>query len=241
MIYTFESWQYTVPMALDDISAGHHENDLSETSLESGLIALVLRKLEEIRTNPSSYMDEGGAAVVHELPGGLCMKIMHDRHSSKDASLMNLGNTVAQESHFLRALENFSVSGVRTPRYIAHIESTLPGEPNIIIMEKLDAVNLQHVLNGTAEVPENFDAKIFFDALDAYIQALSEVHHIAHRDLEPRNVMIDRSTGLPYVIDFGRARSLRGLSVSDRRSLVDGDDLAVEKIYVAWLNASTKK
>lgn len=98
-------------------------------------------------------------------------------------------------------------------------------------MEELDADGLQHILNGTVEPPENFDAFRFFDEYAAFIESLHEAG-IVHGDIAPRNVMVDRKTGKPRVIDFGRSKRL-SLTGKKREELLGQDERDLEQVYEA--------
>lgn len=91
--------------------------------------------------------------------------------------------------------------GVRSPKVHYHIANETV---RAIAMERLPAVSLEDVINGREDVPAAFDIDRFFDALAKYMNALHE-KDIYHRDLHIGNVLIDRDTGVPYVIDFGHA------------------------------------
>ncbi len=209
--------------------------------LPESIARRTLAELLHIKSDPARYIDEGGAATVHHISDSICMKVLHDRHTSAYSGLFNLGNSIEQEAYFLETLSDFGVGNTRSPRYVGQIVSTVRGEPNILLMEKLDAVNLQHVMNGTAILPKSFSAKIFFDELDRYIVALHTIHKIVHLDLEARNVMIDRETGMPRVIDFGRSRSIASLSKASKVHFMNKDMDAVEEMYQKWQNCQNKK
>ena len=156
----------------------------------------------DVLKDESNYIDEGGAGKIYEVSDGSCLKIMKNRHMSKDSHMMNLGLSPVQEFQVLEKLHGLEVSSCRAPVAEMCLES---GETAVIVMEKLPAINLQHVLNGTKELPEGFDYGFFFKTLEDYIDAMHKDRGIAHKDLYPRNIMIDEETGGPYVIDFGRA------------------------------------
>jgi serine/threonine protein kinase len=151
-----------------------------------------------------NYLDHGGAATVFTLGDAedSCVKVMKNRHVAANAHMFNLGTTPVKEFQIMERLHGLERKGCRAPVAEMCIEV---GESAMIVMEKLPAINLQHVLNGTVELPEGFDYDAFYDALEEYIGAMHKEAGVVHNDLYPRNVMIDTETGLPYVIDFGRS------------------------------------
>lgn len=178
--------------------------------------------LEQQVNDPENYIDKGGAGEVYALgEGKICIKLMPDRNPDDmvDATgqMMHydLGNSVRTEAWFLEELSDFRVEGVRSPALVEYLEGP---EYTAIVMERLNAINLQHVLNGTESFPEAFDLEDFFDRLESYIYELHDSKQMLHGDLEPRNVMIDTKTGEPRIIDFGRAKYIPALPAEKRQT-----------------------
>lgn len=157
-------------------------------------------EIEKYVTNSCNFLGKGGAAMVFSLDGQ-CIKLMKNRHNSDLVNQYNLGNTIENEFKIQCMLDDFEVDGVYSPMGgICYV-----GQENAaIVMEELDAVNLQLVLNGKKKLPANFKKEDFCIKLEGYIYEMHDLG-IAHGDLFARNVMIDNETGLPRVIDFGRA------------------------------------
>lgn len=196
-----------------------------EFDAESGLnqdLRRVAKMIKGFVGNPENYMDQGGAGRVYAFGKmyDVCVKIVANRHDQSNSQQYNLGNNIHQEANFLKTLTDFSVSGVRSPQYIEVLRGQRYGA---IVMEKLNAVNLQHVINNTEQLPESFEKEVFFNAIDEYIASLHSEKEICHMDLEPRNIMVDKITGNPFIIDFGRSVSLKGLSPQKRRQYEDDD------------------
>jgi tRNA A-37 threonylcarbamoyl transferase component Bud32 len=160
-----------------------------------------LRFAGQVVGNRDLFLGEGGAAKVFDAEDGTCIKISKNRHKEVGHHY-NLGNSPEKEFDFMERLHGFERAGCRSPIGEVCIEV---GDAALIVMEKLDAVNLQLVFNGQEELPEGFDFEAFYNSLDGYIGSLHSEMGVAHNDLFPRNVMIDKTTGMPYVIDFGRS------------------------------------
>lgn len=126
-----------------------------------------------------------------------CFKIINNVREYKN----NL--TVEEESDFLNFLAKFEVDGVRSPKpYYFRMDEDL----HILVMETLDAVSIEDVLKDENNklLPDNFDFDVFFEKLENYINELHK-QGVHHRDLHSGNVMIEKSTGNPMVIDFGKS------------------------------------
>ena len=175
-----------------------------------------------------NYLGEGGVGTVFRLGrgSGICIKIIANRHNSANASMMNLGNDVDEEVQFLIDLEDVEVEGVSSTRYISYFRGS---DYNAIIMEELDAVNLQDILLGNAKFPKNFDLETAFAALEKYIDHIQMEKGIVHNDLEARNIMIDNNTGFFKVIDFGRAFYEKNNQRMEKAGRTDWDNL--DQIY----------
>lgn len=118
--------------------------------------------------------------------------------------MYDLGNSPEEEAIIQNMLNDFEVEGVFVPTIRAEYHGR---ESSAIIMEKLDAVNLQLALIGEEEMPASFSLDDFSDRLEKYVSAMHQKKGIVHKDLEARNVMVDRKTGFPRVIDFGRSKT----------------------------------
>ncbi len=167
---------------------------------------------------PEYFMDSGGAGSVYSLPQGFCVKILEARHTSPHREILNLGNTALQEGHFQEIMSNtIQKSTTRTPKIFGVLTSAKKDSKSAIIMEKLNAVNLEHVLHKKIHMPGTFNVDSFFDNLETYVQHMQDFEGIIHGDLFPRNIMVDIETGDPRVIDWGRSKFKR--EVKDKRQL----------------------
>lgn len=208
---------------LEEVFAGKERTEQERRVFE------YLTLFKNALTNQENYIDHGGAAKVYSLDkNDICVKIMKDRHISQNANMYDLGARPIEEFRFMEMLHNFSHGGVRAPIAEAYLES---GETTAIVMEKLNAVNLQHILNGTEDLPEGFDHDKFLTDLDNYINALHSEKGLVHMDLYPRNIMIDRENGQCYVIDFGRARDISQLPEHEQQRIIGNDYARYDEIF----------
>lgn len=198
----------------------------SYTRFEMNLENLA-RNIDRIVADPDRFIARGGAGVVYELSVGTCLKVLEPRENSIASELMDVGNSVARESTIQHYLAGVTVAGVRSPDVFGYWRSNTPQIRSAIVMEELDAENSQFVLNGDAPLPEAFELELFFDALFAFIDHMHAHKQIAHADIAPRNVMIDRQTGLPRVIDFGRSKPIPSSDAAAQR-LMNADYEAID-------------
>lgn len=157
----------------------------------------IFDRLMETQTSENE-IGRGNVAKVYEVAGArdFCLKVVWNQEAYKEE------NTVSQESSFLEDLSDFTVDGVRTPKYIDFFSGL---QMNAILMERIDGAGLDKIMAGEEDFPDDFSLDDFFGKLKKYLEALHE-KKIFHMDIAPRNIMIERKTGLPVVIDFGKSR-----------------------------------
>lgn len=172
--------------------------------------------VEEIYRAESSidrFLGNGAVAEVYTLKlpsdkdGWVCVKVVKDYKRYAEGAL------TTEEMRFLDALNDLKVEGVRTPMpFFVFSSMRMDG----LAMEHLDAFNMRRIMEEqTTEgikdaLPQGFDVNEYFGRLRAYV---TEMHKrgIVHNDLHLRNLMVDRTNGNPYIIDFGKAKDLRTL------------------------------
>lgn len=203
----------------------------------------VIGDIRSALRNKDRFLGKGATGAVFTLRTSVqdrrhmvCAKVVHDTQQYAQ------GVTVHKELGFLDRLRGVEVRGVRTPTPLFSFSGKdLTG----LAMEHLDAVNFERVLQGeTTEavadvLPEGFDVDEYFDSLRAYVE---EMHHrgIIHNDFYLRNMMIDRGSGLPRVIDFGRSNFVHELESSgasvEQAKKADFDAVAsAERKVRSWL------
>lgn len=168
--------------------------------------------LAEIRTtmsNPERFLGNGATADVfslrtssQDLDTMICTKVITD----KERYTENL--TLAKEMRVMDKLRNLQVEGVRSPAPLFTFSNL---RHTGLVMEQLDAVNFRRVIEGQTtegvkdELPANFNNEDYFKRLRAFIDQMHK-EGVVHGDLHLRNLMVDRETGFPRVIDFGKAQ-----------------------------------
>jgi serine/threonine protein kinase len=149
----------------------------------------------------------GATANVHTLDQirGVCCKINKPEDEIPDESFVN---SPAEELNILSYLDKEHLS-VRTPKpYCSNIIDL--GKRKYLVMEQLNAVSVRDIFEGKEELPQLFDFESFFKKLEHFVVEMHEAG-VYHRDLHEGNIMIDKVTGAPYVIDFGTGiKTFRG-------------------------------
>ncbi len=182
-----------------------------------------------VREAPEYFIDKGGAGSVYNLQGGLCLKIVSDRHNSENSDKYDLGNSLHEEAFLQRRASSVTHPGLtRVPLVygIVDIQSldAYGNERKGLIMEQLPAVNLANICYANKyPVPEGFDYDSFVSDLENFIELLHNSAQIAHGDLYLRNLMVDTSSSQPYLIDFGRSKDLIVCSKNQAGKYIDDD------------------
>ena len=191
-----------------------HDEQKSEKSIEQ---TSIFQRLMETQT-AEHEIGSGNVAKVYEVAGAedFCLKVVWNQDAYKEE------NTVSQESYFLETLSNFTVAGVRTPHYVDFFSGL---QMNAILMERINGSGLDKIMAGEEEFPAKFSFEDFFRRLEEYFEALHK-KNIFHMDVFPRNIMVDRETGLPVVIDFGKSKhKYFSEEVKDNWTVSDRDGL----------------
>lgn len=180
----------------------------SEKDVTAERAERVIDRIREKLNKKTHFLGKGATASVFTLredPNDrlrmMCAKVVSDSQQYEN------GVPVEEEMRFLDKLHDLQVEGVRTPRpTFAFKDGGLLG----LAMEHLDAVGFERVMNGeetegvTDVLPASFNSDDYFRSLRIFFEAM-HARGIYHNDVDLRNFMIDRATGKPRLIDFGRA------------------------------------
>lgn len=160
--------------------------------------------VERIEEGEHTVLGEGkaGRVVASQRNPKVCYKVMLPIDRVPRGT-----NSVALEADIQMALNALGeIRSVRVPQVLAYVEHD---DMRAIMMESLDAVSIRDLKHGKEPWPEAFDSDRFFEELEAFVSAMHD-HGYHHRDLHAGNVLIDRETGDPRVIDFGYSRRVYG-------------------------------
>lgn len=150
----------------------------------------------------------------------ICYKIIH---SNGD---YNFRNSTYSEGELLAKAEKISRSfGVKIPKPYYSIltkKNDDAEEFEVLVMERLYADSLKDIIEEDLELPINFDFKEFTLKIEKFFIALHD-KKIYHRDVHWGNIMIEKETMNPCVIDFGAGTELL-LSSEDPYKQTDFDN-----------------
>jgi tRNA A-37 threonylcarbamoyl transferase component Bud32 len=167
-----------------------------------------VRNVRMAKSNPDNFLGNGAVADVCSLgkinngANPICAKfiINNDRYGE--------GNDIRKETFFNDLLRDLEIAGVRAPKPL-YIIST--HDLKFLVMEEFVATNFKRILEKQTtkgikdELPENFNLDEFFSNLKKYLEEIHKMG-IYHGDIALRNIMVDRETSRPRLIDFGKAK-----------------------------------
>ncbi|MEK7575128.1 MAG: RIO1 family regulatory kinase/ATPase [Patescibacteria group bacterium] len=167
---------------------------------------LVIKEIDALIARPESFLGEGKTAEVRIMSGNenCCMKIVDDIRLNKlydtDRPRYN-----SEKVEFDLLQQAHAISGkVKVPRpYLAwKIHTDTDRQIGVLVMERLPAFSLKQIHEG-ARLPKGFNIQTFFSDLREYLERLHSELNIHHRDIAEGNILVDKNTGAPYLIDFG--------------------------------------
>jgi RIO-like serine/threonine protein kinase len=190
--------------------------------------------LEEIMNQPEHFLGKGAAAQVRQLTFGrkdICVKI----HEEIDVMARDIENvpegykkaytekteeegppwrqTVREEAETANAARVLSRHAkvpevyriVRDVGSEIHDGCWIEQKREMLIMEQIIGFDLEQVIMKGQLLPAGFDVDMFCDNLEKFISEIN-ARGVYHRDLAPRNVMVNLDNiNEPVVIDFGRS------------------------------------
>ncbi len=201
---------------------------------------LFLQTMEKLIGKTEEMLGKGTTAEVHFLGHNprVCIKIMTPETIKPGVLFFN--NAQIEGKFTKKAKEASKI--VNVPKVFLSIEADRVSkdsgekEPvSILMMETINAVSIDDVLQGRAPLPENFNIDTFFAKI---MDFLEEIHDqdLYHRDLHEGNIMIDRVTGEPWVIDFGAATTSFGeddpylVNVSGQTTKLISDESVLKRV-----------
>lgn len=212
------------------IHKSEHGRDIGEADIKK-----VLDEIRFAMSVPEKFIGNGATSEVFTLRRDatsrnelVCAKVVRDYARYAE------GLPVTGEMGILDLVSGLEVEGVRAPTPLFAFSSL---RFDGLAMEHLDAVNFRRVIEGQTtegvkdELPAPFDVDRYFGKMRAYVKEM-HARGIIHNDLHLRNMMIDRRTGSPRVIDFGKAKLEQDLDKS-KTSVAEEAKRDVDTLFFA--------
>lgn len=191
-----ESEQDIVKERFEEIKT---EDDLLDEKLISQRDA-IMEVVQEAILNKEKFesLGRGNVAIVgkSEIHPKYCYKIIHNPEGYKKE------NNVVKETDIMESAIAINDSEMVIPDPVYRLANR---KTHLYVMETIDGCSLEDLfLDKNNDILEKFNPDTFFPELQKGLDSLHKggVHH---RDLHVGNVMIQRETGKPCLIDFGKS------------------------------------
>lgn len=167
----------------------------------------VIHEIETTFGNGDYFLGNGSVAHVYEMPYSkhVCVKYLVHPDMMREH-----GNNFSDECSYLSDMHRFTVGGIRVPDvFFDHMSDF----GSCFGMEKIDGYSLNIIMEGrikteeVAQLIRKQDVNDVVSRMREFIDRMHKEKKIVHRDLSPRNIMVDKN-GNWYVIDFGRSRRI---------------------------------
>jgi tRNA A-37 threonylcarbamoyl transferase component Bud32 len=179
--------------------------DIEDPSLQEE-VRRAVHTVETTFGSPDLFVGNGSVAEVYFIPQAphVCVKYLVNPDMAREH-----GNNFREESQYLSSMHNFSVDGIRTPKYLFYHSSDFG---TCFGMEKIEGRSINLITKNPEDFPyinvlKKQNQEDVLRRMRNFITQMHQEKKIVHRDLTDRNIMVDKE-GNWYVIDFGRARPI---------------------------------
>jgi len=189
-----------------------------------------------------SFVNSGGFGIVYIARDSLDRQVVI-KECFPSTFCRRIGTTVgarsrAQQDEFRAAVKSFiqeamTLSQLNHPNIIKVHHVFEDNETAYMAMDFIDGPDLLQTVEGTARP---LTPKEIASFLHTMLDALGHVHErgLLHRDISPDNILLQKSTGQPVLIDFGASRkevTRKSRAVSGLRVVKDG--YSPQEFYVS--------
>ena len=180
-----------------------------------------------------SFVNSGGFGIVYIARDSLDRQVVI-KECFPSVFCRRIGTTVgarsrAQQDEFRSAVKHFvqeaqTLAQLDHPNIIKVHHVFEDNETAYMAMDYIDGPDLLQTVEGSARPLTPREIMSF---LHMMLDALGHVHQqgLLHRDISPDNILLDRATGQPILIDFGASRkevTRKSRAVSGLRVVKDG-------------------
>ncbi|WP_374435477.1 serine/threonine protein kinase [Tabrizicola sp.] len=189
-----------------------------------------------------SFVNSGGFGIVYIARDSLDRQVVI-KECFPSTFCRRIGTTVgarsrAQQDEFRAAVKSFmqeavTLSQLNHPNIIKVHHVFEDNETAYMAMDYIDGPDLLQTVEGTARP---LTPKEITSFLHTMLDALGHVHErgLLHRDISPDNILLQKATGQPILIDFGASRkevTRKSRAVSGLRVVKDG--YSPQEFYVS--------
>ena len=168
----------------------------------------LLHDVEKLLDDPHNLIGEGRTSEVREMKGNpnWCLKIIDDERLEQMYGLETPTFNTEEMEFELLGVAHRAGESVKIPRPLLawKIKTERGRGIGVIVMERLQAITLKEIHEG-ARPSRKFQLNAFFESLYRYLERLHDDFHIHHRDIAEGNILIEETTGMPCLVDFGDA------------------------------------
>jgi serine/threonine protein kinase len=180
-----------------------------------------------------SFVNSGGFGIVYIARDSLDRRVVI-KECFPSTFCRRIGMTVgarsrAQQDEFRSAVKHFiqeavTLSQLDHPNIVKVHHVFEDNETAYMAMDYIDGPDLLQTVEGSARPLSPKENVIF---LQTMLDALGHVHEkgLLHRDISPDNMILDKASGLPILIDFGASRkevTRKSRALSGLRVVKDG-------------------
>lgn len=173
--------------------------------------AQILKSIEHLFTK-EFFLGDGRTANVYEDNVNNCCYKVFDKPFSKGVFINSIDEEISLQSVAKEESDKKGKIKIPAPLFAvtALLEEDRGGKPfkkriTIFVMEKIHGPTLDQIIKGERPLPANFNLERSFADLEEFFSDLHANQRIYHRDFHERNLMIEETTGMLSVIDFGQS------------------------------------
>lgn len=209
----------TTPLPLSDQTLATGGQGWSVPAADGVIASAPLLQLSPGASISSRYeivrlLGQGGMGAVYQA---------HDKELERQVAIKVIRADMAANPEILRRFKQELILArqITHKNVIRIFDLGQADGVKFITMEYIEGENLQIVLRRKKKLGPAEAANI----LAQVCRALEAAHNegVIHRDLKPQNIMLDK-TGRAYVMDFGIARSMLGVGMTQTGALIGTPD-----------------
>lgn len=180
-----------------------------------------LKKMSEILYQNENKIGEGRTCFVYAFPEtGICQKVMKPGNDAE--------NQINEQSEIMDLMcEDREDAIVPVPFYTVKYSYIYEKDSvkklqkrEMLLMEKINGFNFEEIFDKNkpeAVLPQDFDFQLFKERITRFLDKMHNHYGVFHCDLMPRNIMFDRDTQKPAIIDFDVSRFKSNFSADEIR------------------------